>query len=122
MASELDVILRPRSIAVIGASRSPTSIGHEILANLLRHGFTGPVYPVNPGARAVHSIKAYPAVGDLPERVDLAVIVVPRPLVAGVVEQCGAAGVRGLVVISAGFREVGGDGIAAEREDRKSGV
>jgi acetyl coenzyme A synthetase (ADP forming)-like protein len=111
----LDSILKPRSIAVIGASRSPRSIGHEILANLLRHGFTGPVYPVNPGAAAVHSIKAYPSIKAVPEHVDLAVIVVPKQFVAAVAEECGAAGVRGLVVISAGFREVGGEGIAAEQ-------
>lgn len=115
MTAALDTILKPRSIAVVGASRSPQSIGHEILANLLRHGFTGPVYPVNPKAASVHSIKAYPRIADVPDRVDLAVIVVPRALALDVVEECGAAGVRGLVVITAGFREVGGEGVEAER-------
>jgi acetyl coenzyme A synthetase (ADP forming)-like protein len=115
MPGDLDPILRPRSIAVIGASRSPRSIGHEVLANLVRHGFTGPVYPVNPAAPAVHSIKAYPKIGAVPEPVDLAVIVVPKQLVLDVAEECGQAGVRALVVISAGFREVGGPGVDAER-------
>jgi acetyl coenzyme A synthetase (ADP forming)-like protein len=115
MPGDLDPMLRPRSIAVIGASRSPRSIGHEVLANLVRHGFTGPVYPVNPSAPAVHSIRAFPSIGAVPEPVDLAVIVVPKQLVLDVAEECGRAGVRALVVISAGFREVGGPGVEAER-------
>jgi acetyltransferase len=112
----LDAILKPRTIAVIGASRSPHTIGHQILANLLIHGFTGAVYPVNPKAPSVHSIRAVPTIGAVPEPVDLAVIVVPKQFVLDVAEQCGQAGVKGLVVISAGFKEVGGDGIAAERQ------
>ncbi|HJQ65443.1 MAG TPA: CoA-binding protein, partial [Gemmatimonadales bacterium] len=114
--SELDAILRPRSVAVIGASRNAGTIGNEILSNIVRHGFTGAVFPVNPRAKAVHAIKAYPAVGDIPDPVDLAVIVVPKELVLPVVEQCGAKGVRGLVVISAGFKEVGAAGALTERQ------
>jgi acetate---CoA ligase (ADP-forming) len=110
----LDSILKPQTIAVVGASRSPNTIGHQILANLIRHGFTGSVFPVNPKARAVSSVRAAPTVAAIGEPVDLAVIVVPRDYVPDVVEECGAAGVRGLVVISAGFREVGGDGVARE--------
>ncbi len=113
--NNLDAILRPRTVAVIGASRSPNTIGHQVLANLIGHGFTGSVYPVNPHAPSVHSVKAFPSVGAIPDAVDLAVIVVPQPHVLGVAEECGRAGVRGLVVISAGFREVGGDGVDAER-------
>ncbi len=115
MNTSLDAILKPRSIAVVGASRSPSTIGHQILSNLLRYGFSGPVYPVNPKARSVHSVRAYPNVGAIGEPVDLAVIVVPKELVLGVAEECGAAGVRGLVVISAGFREMGGAGVERER-------
>ena len=111
----LDPILRPRTIAVVGASRSPHTIGHQVLANLIGHGFTGSVYPVNPHAPSVHSVKAYPSVGAIPDLVDLAVIVVPRQHVLNVAEECGQAGVRGLVVISAGFREMGGEGVEAER-------
>jgi acetyl coenzyme A synthetase (ADP forming)-like protein len=110
----LDAILRPRSIAVVGASRQFGSIGHEIVSNLLRHGFTGPVYPVNPRAGSVRSIKAYPSVSSIPDPVDLAVIAVPKQLVVAAAEECGRKGIAGLVVISAGFREVGGAG--AERE------
>jgi acetate---CoA ligase (ADP-forming) len=112
----LDALLRPRSIAVIGASRTPNTIGHQILDNLLRHGFTGAVYPVNPVARAVHGIRAYPRIEEVPDDVDLAVIVVPKQHVLGVAEECGRKGVRGLVVISAGFREIGGEGIERERQ------
>jgi len=115
MAGALDAILRPRRIAVIGASRTPHTIGHEIVANLVGYGFTGIVFPVNPNAESIHSLKAYPHVGDVPDPVDLAVITVPKQLVLEVAEECGAAGVKGLVVISAGFREVGGEGAGREQ-------
>ena len=110
----LDVIFRPRSIAVIGASPRRGSIGHEILHNLIEHDFQGVVFPVHPTARVIHSIKAYPTVLDIPDPVDLAVVVVPYRHVLQVVDECGRKGVRGLVVITAGFREVGGEGIARE--------
>ncbi|HEY7473062.1 MAG TPA: acetate--CoA ligase family protein [Gemmatimonadota bacterium] len=110
----LDVIFRPRSIAVIGASPRRGSIGHEILHNLIEHDFQGVVFPVHPTARVIHSIKAYPSVLDIPDPLDLAVVVVPYRHVLQVVEECGRKGVRGLVVITAGFREVGGEGIARE--------
>jgi len=110
----LDAIFRPRSIAVVGASRRRGSIGHEILHNLVEHDFQGVVFPVHPSARVIHSIKAYPTVLDIPDPVDLAVIVVPYRHVLQVVDECGRKGVRGLVVITAGFREVGGEGIARE--------
>jgi acetate---CoA ligase (ADP-forming) len=110
----LDAILRPRSIAIVGASRTPDTIGYQMLENLVRHGFSGAVYPVNPTAHAVHSIRAFPTVEAIPDEVDLAVIVVPKQHVVEVAEGCGRKGVKGLVVISAGFREIGGAG--AERE------
>ncbi len=116
MPPSLDPLFRPRSVAVIGASRNPGTIGYQIVDNLLRHGYQGTLYPVNPNARAVHSIPAYPSVSDLPEAVDMAVVVVPKELVLGVVEECGEKGVRGVVVISAGFREVGGEGVRLEEE------
>jgi acetyl coenzyme A synthetase (ADP forming)-like protein len=110
----LDPILRPKSIAVIGASRRESSIGWQILHNLLKHGFQGPVYPVNPAADFIHSVRAYPGIGDVPGPVDLAVIVVPKERVLDVVRESVDAGVKGFVVISAGFREVGGEGEARE--------
>ncbi|MBI3982448.1 MAG: CoA-binding protein, partial [Gemmatimonadetes bacterium] len=112
----LDPILRPKSIAVIGASRQPNTIGWQILDNLLHSGFQGPVYPVNPKATAIHSIPAYPTVKAIGTPIDLAVIVVPKDHVLQVVEQCLEVGVRGLVVISAGFREVGGAGVEREQQ------
>src|SRR4051812_21452670 len=111
----LEAVLAPRSIAVIGASRSPATIGWQILDNLLRHGYTGAVYPVNPGAAAVHSIRAFASVEEIPDEVEMAVIVVPKQHVCAVAEACGRKGVKALVVISAGFREVRGEG--AEREE-----
>jgi acetyl coenzyme A synthetase (ADP forming)-like protein len=115
MPTSLAPILRPRSIAVIGASRRPGTIGYQIMDNLLRHGFQGVVHPVNPTASAVHSVAAYATVEAIPGPVDLAVVVVPKQAVLDVVEQCGAKGVAALVVITAGFKEVGGDGVEREQ-------
>ena len=112
----LEPILRPKSIAVIGASRQRNTIGWQILDNLLQVGFNGPVYPVNPKAAAIHSIPAYKSIADVPGPVDLAVIVVPSKYVAQVIRQCVKHDVKGLVVISAGFKEIGGEGIEREQE------
>jgi len=114
MASSLDSLFRPQSVAVIGASRNPGTIGYQIVDNLVRHGYQGVVYPVNPKARAIHSIPAYPSISEVPGPVDMAIIVVPKKLVLEVVEECGEEGVRAVVVISAGFREAGGEGVAME--------
>ncbi|TVP74905.1 MAG: CoA-binding protein [Gemmatimonadales bacterium] len=116
MPRSLDPLFSPRSIAVIGASRRPGTIGWQIVDNLLRHGFEGSVYPVNPSARSVHSVPAWRSVREIPGEVDLAIIVVPKELVLQVVDECGEKGVSAIVVISAGFREVGGKG--EEREAR----
>jgi len=112
--TSLDPLFRARSVAVVGASRRPNTIGYQIVDNLLRHGYTGVVYPVNPSAQAVHSIAAYPSVLAIPGTIDMAVIVVPKENVLEVVDECGQKGVKGLVVISAGFKEVGGEGILRE--------
>lgn len=114
--SNLDPILKPASIAVIGASRTPNTIGHQLMANLLRYGYTGAVYPVNPKASSVHSVRAVPSVRALSEPVDLAAIVVPKERVLDVAAECAEAKVRGLVVISAGFREIGAAGAERERQ------
>jgi acetyl coenzyme A synthetase (ADP forming)-like protein len=111
-----DSILRPHSIAIVGASRHPNTIGYQILDNLIRYGFSGPLYPVNPQAAVVHSIRAYPSVTAIPDPVELAVIVVPKHLVLAAAEECGKKGVKGLVVITAGFAEVGGEGVAREAQ------
>ena len=114
IAASLLPLFFPRSIAVIGASNDPTSIGGKLFNNILAEGFTGPLYPVNPSSKVVRSVKAYPTIGEVPDQVDLAFVVVPQRFVLDVAEQCGQAGVRGLVVISAGFSEVGDDGARDE--------
>jgi acetate---CoA ligase (ADP-forming) len=98
---------RPKSVAVIGASRNPSSIGYKILSAIVKNGFQGPVYPVNPSAKVVYSIRAYASMRDLPEPVDLAVVSVPLEKILNVVDDCAANGVRALVVITAGFAELG---------------
>lgn len=117
--TSLDAIFRPRSVAVIGASRQKQTIGREILRNLVDFEFHGPVYPVNPAADVVHSMPCYASVLDIPAEVDLAVITVPRDRVLQVVDQCGRKGVRGLIVITAGFKEVGADGARLEAQLRR---
>ncbi len=109
-------LLAPRSVAVIGASRRPDSIGGAVFANLLSHGFHGPVYPINPSAEYVQSVRAYASLADVPGPVDLALITVPRDHVLAAARDCAAHGVRGMVVITAGFREVGPDGRRLEDE------
>jgi acetate---CoA ligase (ADP-forming) len=113
--SSLDAILRPRSIAVIGASRQPGTIAHEVVASLVRCGFTGPVFPINPKADSIRSIKAFPSLSRVPDPVDQAVIVVPKELVDRVVAECAEHGVKGIVVITSGFAEIGAEGAARER-------
>ena len=111
----LDGLFRPRSVAVIGAARREGSVGRELLRNLVQGGFQGKVFPVNPKAAVIHSIKAYPSVLAIPDEVDLAVVIVPREQVLRAVEDCGRKGVRGVVVISSGFREIGPEGVERER-------
>jgi len=110
-----EALFRPRSVAVIGASRERGTIGAEIFHNLITHGFQGVVYPVNPKAAAVQSVQAYPSIEAVPGPVDLAMIVVPAAAALGVLDACGRAGVRAAVVISAGFKETGEEGAVRER-------
>jgi acetyl coenzyme A synthetase (ADP forming)-like protein len=109
-------ILCPSSIAVIGASRTPGTIGFELVHNLVRGGFTGQIMPVNPRAGTIAGIEAYSAVGGTPTPPDLAIIAVPAEAVAGVVAECGAAHVGEIVIISSGFAELGTGGRAVEQE------
>lgn len=108
--ASLAAFFRPRSVAVIGASRNPESIGHRILKNLADAPFRGGVFPVNPKADEIAGIKAYASLADVPAAVDLAVVAVPSQAALNVVEECGDKGVRGLVVITAGFAEIGEQG------------
>jgi len=112
----LDVILKPKSIAVVGASRREGSIGREILHQLIEFDFHGKLFPVNPKADFIHSIMAFPTVSAIPDPVDLAIIVVPSGDVLSVVDDCGKKGVKGLVVITAGFSETGEEGKRLEAQ------
>ena len=114
--ASLRAFLNPGAIAVIGASQQEGSIGNIVFRNILRQGFRGVVYPVNPNADVVASVKAYPSILEVPGYVDLAVVIVPAQTVHQVVEQCGRKGVRGIVVISAGFAEGGLEGVAAQKK------
>ncbi len=114
--ASIERLMRPASIAVIGASRRARTIGHELLVNLASGGFTGRIYPVNPAGGVIAGLKVYGSVSEIPETVDLAVIAVAAAQVPSVVSQCGRSGVGGLVVISAGFAETGEAGRASERE------
>jgi len=114
MAHSLDALFLPRSVAVVGASRSRDSIGGQILGNLMSTGFCGPVFPINPHARDVQSVPAYAKLADVPGDVDLAIVAVPRPHVMDVVEDCGKKGVKCVVVITAGYAEMGAAGVAAQ--------
>lgn len=112
----LDCIFHPKSVAVIGASRQPGSVGHSLLANIIDSRFQGIVYPVNPKAGGILGFKTYPSVLDIPDPVDLAVVIVPAPYVAQVLDDCGQKGIKAAVTISAGFKETGEKGSAREKD------
>ena len=112
----LEVFFKPRSVAVVGASDRAGSVGRTVLWNLLSNPFGGTVYPVNSKRNNVLGVRAYANLAALPEKVDLAVVVTPAPTVPGVMRECAAAGVRGVIIISAGFKEIGPEGAKLERE------
>jgi acetate---CoA ligase (ADP-forming) len=109
-------VLAPRSVAVIGASRRRGTVGGELVHNLVSGGFEGVVYPVNPSAAAIQSMPAYRSVADVPGPVEMALIAVPADAVLAVARECGEAGVRSLVVVSAGFSESGAEGADRQRD------
>lgn len=109
-------LFNPRSVAVIGASREPTKVGYTLLKNIINSGYSGNIYPVNPKADEVLGLKCYKSISEVPSEVDLAVIAVPAQAVIEVAEECGRRGVKYLTVISAGFKEIGGEGADREKE------
>ena len=114
--TQLDVFFRPKSVAVIGATETPGSVGRTVLSNLIASPFGGPVYPVNPKRPSVLGIKAYKSIADINDHVDLAVVVTPAPSVPEVINQCAEHKVPGAIVISAGFKEAGEAGVELERQ------
>ena len=111
----LDAIFMPKTVAVIGATEKPGSVGRTILWNLISNPFGGTVYPVNPGRSSVLGIKAYPTIGSIRDQIDLAVVVTPAPTVPDIIAECVDVGVRGAIIISAGFKERGPEGVELER-------
>ncbi len=118
MAHQLDPFFTPRSVAVVGASSRPGKLGYSVLENLVRGGYAekGRVYPINPKASEILGLPAYPSVLRVPDPIDLAVIVIPYPLVPPALRECGQKGIPAAIVISAGFREAGREGLEREIE------
>ncbi len=112
----LEVFFAPRSVAVIGATERAGSVGRTVLRNLIASPFGGTVFPVNANRKSVLGIRSYPSVAAVPEPIDLAVVVTPAPTVPGVIRECAAAGIRGAIIISAGFKETGAEGVRLEKE------
>ena len=110
----LDSIFYPKSIAVLGVTPTPDTVPNDIFRNILTSGYTGVLYPVAPFKRSIYAVKAYRYVVDIPDEIDQAVIVYPGNVCHKAVQQCGDKGVKSIIMISAGFREVGPEG--AERE------
>ncbi|MEN6482029.1 MAG: acetate--CoA ligase family protein [Anaerolineaceae bacterium] len=103
----LDDLLAPKSIAIVGASAEPGKIGYNVVENIIKSGFQGKVFPINPKAKEILGFKAYPSVLDVPDSIDAAVISVPAKFVPGVIEECGKKGIKGCIIIASGFSEVG---------------
>jgi len=112
----LNNFFNPASIAVVGASRTPGKVGYDILNNIIRYGYRGMVYPINPGSPEILNKKAYPSLIDVPDKIDLAIIVVPSKNVLEVVEQCGSKNIDSAIIITAGFKESGIEGARLEAE------
>ncbi|MBK9712174.1 MAG: acetate--CoA ligase family protein [Kouleothrix sp.] len=113
---KLEPFFAPRGVAVVGASTDPHKLGYGVVRNLIEHGCRGAVYPINPAAHAILGRACYASIGDVPDPVDLAVVIVPAPAVADVLEQCGRRGITHAIVVSGGFGELGPEGRAREQE------
>jgi acetyltransferase len=124
--NSLDPIFSPKSVAVVGASTTPGKVGHDIFANILKGGYKGTLYPVNPSAKSVLSVKAFPGLMEIPDDIDLAIIILPPSAAVKAVHEAVEKKVKGLVIVSAGFREVGSKGLETENEIvsvcRKAGI
>jgi acetate---CoA ligase (ADP-forming) len=116
LTKNLEPIFYPRSIAVVGATDAPGTVPHDMLSNLLRDNFNGPIFPVSPGLKEIGGVKTYKYIKDIEEPVDMAVLVFPSSVCHLAMKQCGEKGVKGAIIISAGFREVGGAGLVREQK------
>jgi acetyltransferase len=114
--SDIEYILSPKSIAIVGASNRPGSLGLAIFRNLLEAAYQGILYPVNPKAKSIQGVKAYPNLVDIPDEVDMAVLIVPSEQVESVIELAARKGIKGVIVITAGFKEIGGHGVELEKK------
>lgn len=112
----LKYFFEPESVCLIGASTNPEKLGFKILKNLIDSGYKGKIFPVNPKADTILNLKSYKNVSDIPDSIDLSIIVIPSDFVCDVVEECGKKGVKGLIVISAGFKETGEEGRKKEEK------
>jgi acetyl coenzyme A synthetase (ADP forming)-like protein len=112
----LEMLTDPRGVAVVGASSSPEKLGYQVLHNIIQYGYEGCVYPINPTSEEILGLRVYKSILDAPDPVDLAIIVLPARFVPSVLEECGQRGLKGAVIISAGFREVGPQGKALENQ------
>jgi len=108
---KLEAIFSPKSIAVLGASKAKGKVGHDIFANILRGNYQGTLYPVNPKTKSVLSVRSYPSIKEIPEQIDLAMIILHPKAALQAVEDCAKSGVKGIIIVSAGFKEVGGEGL-----------
>ena len=114
----LDAIFMPQSIAVLGASQTPGKVGHDIFANILRGGYRGTLHPVNPTAASILCVKAYRTVLDIPDPIDLAIVILPPKQALPATLDSVKKGVKGIIIVSAGFREAGGEGLEIENRIR----
>jgi len=116
MTSSLNPFFEPKGVAIIGASASPEKLSYGIVKNMMDYGYEGKIYPINPRAKEILGLKCYPGIADVPDPVELAVIVLPSQMIPTVIDDCGKRGIRAITVISGGFKEVGGNGKDLELE------
>jgi acetyltransferase len=116
MPRRVEPLINPKSIAVVGASSRPGTVGNAVFLNLIQGGYQGPVYPVNPKARHINSVRTFKSLSSIPDEVDMAVLVIPPQFVPDVIDEAGEKGVKAILTISAGFKEVGPEGAAIEEE------
>ncbi len=113
--NQLDSLFKPKSIAIIGASSKDLSIGNVIIKNLVHFGYKGPIYPINPKEPEIRGIKAYPTIFDVPHDIDAAHVIIPSKFVPQIIEDCGKKGIKSVIINSAGFSEMGEEGVALQK-------